>query len=40
MVLLGRMTGTSLAELEAMYWDRALRWWPDVVEMAERIRRR
>ncbi len=39
MVRLGRLSGTSLAEIEAMYWDRALRWWPEVIEMVQEMRR-
>lgn len=40
MMRLGRFSGTSLAHMETMFWDRALAWWPEAMIMLEELKRR
>ncbi|MFA7604692.1 MAG: hypothetical protein WCY29_16975 [Novosphingobium sp.] len=37
---IARFTGTSLADIEGMAWDRALAWLPEVIETVQELRRR
>lgn len=40
MMRIARFTGTSLLDIEAMYWDRALAWWPEIVETVRELKQR
>lgn len=40
MMRLGRFSGTSLAAMELMYWDRALGWWPEAMELLRELKNR
>lgn len=35
-----RFSGTSIPAMEAMFWDRALAWWPEVRETVRELRQR
>lgn len=40
MLRIARFTGTPLPQIEGMFWDRALSWWPEICEMIRELNRR
>lgn len=40
MLRIVRFTGTPLPQIEAMYWDRALSWWPEIRETTRELSQR